>query len=75
MNCIVVYYESDAKKPSTKGFTDVEKAGAWIEDNKYISDARMLVDYAAVQVYQEMYEDMKKEFFTSMKELKERKMI
>jgi hypothetical protein len=72
MNCIVIYYESDAKKASTKGFTDVEKAAAWIEANKHISDARILIDYAAVQVYKEMYEDMKKEFFTSMKEFKRR---
>jgi hypothetical protein len=78
MTCTVLYNTEDSKALKSKGFSDPEAAKIWVDDNSgksgnsYIQNSRIVVDYAAVQVYKEMYEDMKKEFFTSMKEIKRR---
>lgn len=76
----VVYYEESSKAPKLLTFSDIEKAKAWIDDSKGSynnkQNPRIMVDYGAIEAYQEMYELMKEKVFGSNKQVqRERKEI
>lgn len=81
MNVTVIYYESDSKVPKLKGFSEVQKAQAWIdkssESGRYVNP-QIMVPYAAIEAYQEMYELMRDRIFGTKEErsqIKEKKVI
>ena len=79
MICQVLYYTDDSKALKSKGFSDVEKAKIWMDENEgskqYILNSRIVVDYSAIEAFQEMYELMKEQVFGTNKKLIEKKMI
>lgn len=63
----VIYYEENSKAPRLKTFSDIEKAKEWLSDPKSLTydkqNARIMVDYGAIEAYQEMYELMRDRVF------------
>ena len=62
----VLYNVDDSKALKSKGFSDIEKAKAWMDEQTSrdnIQNARIVVGYEAVEVYQELYELMKEKVF------------
>ena len=68
MQCQVLYHTDGSKALQTKGFSDIEEANKWLDGeglgkSNYIQNARIVVDYAAIEAFQEMYELMKEQVF------------
>jgi len=66
----VVYYEESSKAPKMRTFSDIDLAKEWLkEDNNssYINrqNARVMVDYSAIEAYKELYDLMKKQLFVA----------
>ena len=73
MICSVIYYEDNSKAPRIKGFSSVENAKIWLDEEKtkYTAgnlNAQIVVDYTAVEAYREMYELMRDSVFGNEKE-------
>jgi len=80
MQCQVMYLTENSKAIQSKGFSGLNEAEAWMNEkstgNFPIQNARIVVDYAAVKVYQEMYETLKEQLFENKSKLvKEKKTI
>ena len=80
MQCQVLYHTDGTKSLQSKGFASVDEANKWMNSegmgkSSYVQNARIVVDYAAVQVYQEMYTLMRDELFGESKKIKEKKII
>lgn len=70
MICSIIYYEDNSKAPRIKGFSSVENAKIWLDEEKinYSTgnlNAQIVVDYTAVEAYREMYELMRDSVFGS----------
>jgi prophage maintenance system killer protein len=66
MQCQVLYHTDGTKALQTKGFPDIQEAKEWMKkemDNTYTQNARIVVDYAAIEAFQEMYDLMKNHVF------------
>jgi len=62
----VVYYEENSKVLKLLTFSDIEKAKEWVNDKGQSynrQNARIMVDYSAIEAYQEMYDLMKERVF------------
>jgi len=72
MICQVLYYQEDSKAMKSKGFSSPEEAKKWMSaqdgNNNRIQNSRIVVGYEAVEVYKEMYELLKAEVFSSVKQ-------
>jgi len=80
MQVQVLYLTENSKAIQSKGFSSPDEAEAWMNEkstsNFPIQNARIVVDYAAVKVYQEMYETLKEQLFgNNSKLIKEKKTI
>jgi len=75
----VIYYEESSKAPKLATFSDIEKAKEWLNNSKSSihnkQNARIMVDYSAIEAYQEMYELMKERVFGNKIKQKDRKEI
>jgi len=68
MICEVLHNVDDSKALKLKGFSDIKLAKEWMDENtktNYIQNARIIVDYSAIEAFQEMYELMKERVFSN----------
>jgi len=66
MICQVLHNVDDSKALKIKGFSDIKLAKEWMDENtrsNYIQNDRIIVDYSAIEAFQEMYELMKEKVF------------
>ena len=68
MQCQVLYHTDGTKALQTKGFSNIEEANKWMNQeglgkSAYIQNARIVVDYAAIEAFKEMYDLMKEQLF------------
>jgi hypothetical protein len=68
MQCQVLYHTDGSKSLQSKGFSNIEEANKWLNTegggkSNYTQNARIVVDYAAVEAFQEMYELMRNQVF------------
>ena len=68
MQCQVLYHTDGSKSLQSKGFSNIEEANKWLNiegggKSNYTQNARIVVDYAAVEAFQEMYELMRNQVF------------
>ena len=74
----VVYYEENSKAPKLLTFSDIEKAKEWVNDEGQSfnrQNIRIMVDYSAIEAYQEMYNLMKERVFGNETNQRDRKEI
>ena len=81
MICTVLYNTDDSKALKAKGFSGVEEAKVWMDENSgvktnnYVQNCRIVIDYSAMEAYKEMYELMKLKVFDEKTIEKARKTI
>ena len=68
MQCQVLYHTDGTKALQTKGFSNIEEANTWMNSeglgkSAYTQNARIVVDYAAVEAFKEMYDLMRDQLF------------
>ena len=70
MQCQVLFHTDGTKTLQSKGFSDIEEANKWLNkegggSSSYTQNARIVVDYAAVEAFKEMYDLMRDQVFPS----------
>jgi len=68
MQSQVLFHTEGSKGLQSKGFSGIEEANKWLNaegsgKSNYIQNARIVVDYAAVEAYKEIYDLMKEQIF------------
>ena len=66
MQCQVLYNIDSSKTIQINGFSDIEEAKKWLNeksDSDFYQNARIVVDYAAIETFQEMFNLMKNKIF------------
>ena len=68
MQCQILYHTDGTKALQSMGFSDIDEANKWLnkeahQNSSYVQNARIVVDYAAVEAFKEMYDLMKEQLF------------
>ena len=78
MQCQVLFHTEGSKTIQSKGFSGIDEANEWLNGegkgrSNHVQNARVVVDYAAVEAFQEMYNLMRDQVFGPKSKLTEEK--